>query len=352
MCLPERRFPPVSGQTLKTLNPYWYYVIVMICLGIESTAHTFGVGIVTEKGEILANERSVYKSKKGWGIIPMDAAKHHEKEGPKVVEKALEKAKLEMGDIDLIAYSRGPGLPPCLYRGFEIGKNLASKHGKPLVGVNHCVAHIEIGRLSSGFKDPVVVYVSGGNTQIISFSGGRYRVFGECMDMGLGNALDKFGRVVGLDFPQAPKIEQLAKKGKWVDLPYVVKGMDLSFSGILTSCIQKYERGEKLENLCFSIQEVFFSMVTEVTERALAHLGKDQVLLTGGVAANLRLQEMLKTMARERGGNLAVVPREFSGDNGAMIAWTGILAYKTKQKTPNDVDPRWRTDNVEIPWMK
>ena len=323
----------------------------MICLGIESTAHTFGVGICDEKGRVFANEKSVYRPKKGWGIVPMDAGKHHEKIRNEVLKAALKKAKLEMDEIDVIAYSRGPGLPPCLYKGLELATDLAERHRKPLVPVNHCISHIEIGRLTSGFKDPVVVYVSGANTQIISFSEGRYRVFGECMDIGVGNALDKFGRSVGLDFPQAPKIEQLAKKGKWVDLPYVVKGMDLSFSGILTSCIQKHERGEKLENLCFSIQETFFSMLAEVTERALAHLGKEEVLLTGGVAANLRLQEMLGTMAKERGAKSETVPKEFAGDNGGMIAWTGILAHKSGQKISKDVDSRWRTDDVEVLWL-
>jgi N6-L-threonylcarbamoyladenine synthase len=324
---------------------------IMICLGIESTAHTFGIGICNDKGEILANERSVYKPRKGWGIVPMEAGKHHEQTKDEVLGKALKKAKLKMEDIDLIAYSRGPGLPPCLYKGLDLAESLADKYNKPLIPVNHCVAHIEIGRLTSGLKDPVVVYVSGGNTQIISFASGRYRVFGECMDVGIGNALDKFGRSVGLDFPQAPKIEQLAKKGKWIDLPYVVKGMDLSFSGILTACIQKLEKGEALENLCFSIQEVFFSMLTEVTERALAHLGKNEVLLTGGVAANERLQEMLGTMCKERGAKFAVVPRELSGDQGAMIAWNGIISHNSGQKITKDVDSRWRTDDAEIPWV-
>jgi universal protein Kae1 len=324
----------------------------MICLGIESTAHTFGIGICDGKGKVLANERSVYKPKAGWGIIPMDAAKHHEEAKQPVLRAALEKANLRAEDIDVIAYSRGPGLPPCLYRGLELAKELSQKHKLPVVDVNHCIAHVEIGRLTSKFKDPVVVYVSGGNTQIISFASGRYRVFGECMDMGIGNALDKFGRAVGLDFPQAPKIEQLAKGGKWTELPYVVKGMDLSFSGIVTECIKKHHKGEKLEDICYSIQEVFFSMLTEVTERALAHLGKDQVLLTGGVAANMRLQEMLNKMCEEREAKFKVVPREYSGDNGAMIAWNGILASKSGQKKEaKDIDPRWRTDDVEIPWL-
>lgn len=326
----------------------------MICLGIESTAHTFGIGIADDKGKIIANERDTYKPKSGWGIVPMDAGNHHKRAAPQVLEKALEKAKLGMKDIDLIAYSRGPGLPPCLYKGMEFAQALSKKHSLPLVGVNHCIAHIEIGRLTTGLKDPVVVYVSGANTQIISFSEGKYRVFGETMDVGLGNALDKFGREMGLDFPQAPEIEKIAREGKWIELPYVVKGMDLSFSGILTSAINKVKKGEKLENACYSIQEVFFSMLTEVTERALAHLGKEQVLLTGGVAANKRLQEMLDTMASERKGSFAAVPREYSGDQGAMIAWTGILAHESGMKTKGrpDVDSRWRTDDVEIGWIR
>lgn len=328
------------------------FVIGMISLGIEATAHSFGVGISTNEGKILANEKDMYKPKSGWGIIPMEAAEHHKNVKEELLQKALEKAKLKMKDIDIISYSRGPGLPPCLHVGLNFAKELADKYKKPLVGVNHCVAHIEVGRLTSGYDDPVVIYVSGANTQIISFASGRYRVFGECMDMGIGNALDKFGRAVGLDFPQAPKIEQLAKGGKWIELPYVVKGMDLSFSGIVTECIKKSEQGAKLEDVCFSIQEVFFSMLTEVTERALAHLGKSEALLTGGVAANQRLQEILDTMCKERGAKFAVVPKELSGDQGAMIAWTGILAHKSGQVSEaNDIDPRWRTDDVEIPWL-
>jgi universal protein Kae1 len=330
----------------------------MICLGIESTAHTFGVGITDEKGKVLANVTDMYKPKKGWGIIPMDAAKHHQEVCNKVLKDALENSKLSLKDVDIIAYSRGPGLPPCLYKGMEFAKKLSLENKKPLVPVNHPVAHIEIAKLTTGFKDPVMVFTSGGNTQIISFSSGRYRVFGECMDVGMGNALDKFGRSVGLDFPAGPEIERLAKNGKWIDLPYVVKGMDLSFSGIVTECIKKFEKGEKIENLCFSIQEVFFSMLTEVTERALAHLGKDQILLTGGVAANNRLQEMLNTMCRERNANFKVVPKEFAGDNGLMIAWNGILAHKSGQKIDPekagtaDINSRWRTDDVEIEWVK
>lgn len=322
----------------------------MICLGIEATAHSFGVGIITEKGEVLVNLWDMYKPPKGWGIEPIKAAQHHMKVCRGLLKKALAEAKLKLDDIDIVSFSQGPGLPPCLNEGLKFAKSLK----KPLYGVNHCISHIEIGRLKTTLKDPVTLYVSGANTQVLAFAEGRYRCFGETMDIGIGNALDKFGRGSGLEFPAGPKIEQLARKGKYVELPYVVKGMDLSFSGIVTAALQKFKKGEKLENLCFSIQETLFAMLTEVTERALAHTGKNEVLLTGGVAANSRLQGMLEIMCRERGARFAVVPREFSGDNGLMISWTGILAQKSGQKPLNpakaDILPRQRTDDVEVRW--
>src|SRR3989338_5642878 len=206
----------------------------MLCLGLESTAHTFGIGIASDKGEILANCKSVYKPPEGWGIKPIDAAEHHKKVAEKILGEALEKAKIDTKEIDIIAYSRGAGLPPCLHVGFRFSKELSERYKKPLLPVCHQVAHIEIGKLTTECKDPVILYVSGGNTQIISLVSGRYRIFGETEDIGIGNALDKFAREVGIGFPGGPEIENLAKSGKYIELPYVVKGMDLSFTGIVT----------------------------------------------------------------------------------------------------------------------
>jgi universal protein Kae1 len=327
----------------------------MLCLGIESTAHTFGIGIVDGKGKVLSNARDTYKPKKGWGIIPMDARKHHEDVAESLLSSALAEAGKKPDDIGIISFSQGPGLPPCLHAGLNFAKGLAKRTGKPLFGVNHCVAHIEVGRLTTKLKNPVTLYVSGANTQVIAHVSGKYRIFGETQDIGIGNALDKFGREAKLEFPYGPKIEELAKKGKWLELPYVVKGMDLSFSGIITEAVKRLGQGSRIEDVCFSLQETTFSMLTEVVERAMAHTGKDEVLLTGGVAANGRLQSMLETMCMERGGSFAVVPREYSGDNGAMISWTGILAQRSGQKpvapAKADIDPRWRTDQVETPWI-
>ncbi len=392
---------------------------MLLCLGIESTAHTFGIGIVREDGKILANERIVYTTKEG-GIHPREAAEFHAKNFDKVLLKALDNSgilivkrdktyffdvlsflrdkeeleeviieepfkrkrylksdkeiyvenqklinydldlesidrkELEKYKINLIAVSKGPGLYPTLVNGIFISKVLALKLNVPLVGVNHCVAHVEITKLVTGFKDPVVLYVSGANTQVIAYEGGKYRIFGETLDMGVGNFLDSVGRLLGLGFPAGPKLEELAKRGKnLIELPYTVKGMDIQLGGIYTYIKNLLERNHNIskEDLAFSVQEHVFAMLVEVLERAVAHLNKEEVVLTGGVAANRRLREMVKTMAEERKIKFKPLPFDLATDNGAMIAWTGILWYKKGYK--DDIenlepDPYWRTDQVEI----
>jgi len=314
----------------------------MICLGVESTAHTFGIGVVENK-KVLASCRDSYTAQTG-GIIPADAAQHHREIAEKVLRDALDAAKMGLNDVDLIAFSAGPGLPPCLLAGLEFARKL----GRPIVPVNHCVAHIEIGKIDCDFKDPLVVYVSGGNTQVIAFESGKYRVFGETLDIGLGNALDKFGRALNLGMLGGIKIEELAQKGRnYIELPYTVKGMDLTFSGLVTSALKKKDKD--LHDLCYSFQETAFAMLTEVSERALAHTQKKEVLLVGGVASNKRLQGMLKEMGSKHGTKFHVPQREFNGDNGAMIAIVGCLIGKGTDRV--DIRPRWRTDEVDVTWM-
>ncbi|MEM7821735.1 MAG: hypothetical protein QXX38_02915, partial [Candidatus Aenigmatarchaeota archaeon] len=196
------------------------------------------------------------------------------------------------------------------------------------------------------------VYLSGGNTQIIAFVDNVYRIFGETEDVPVGNCLDVIAREMGLPMPGGAEIEKLAKNGKYVELPYVVKGMDVSYSGIVTAAINLLNKGVAKEDVAYSLQEICFSMLVEVTERALAHVDKKEVLLVGGVAANKRLQEMMKKMCEGRGAKTYVVPVEYSGDNGVMIAWTGLLAYKFGWKPGFDdlIKPKWRID--EIKWFK
>ena len=324
-----------------------------ICLGIESTAHTFGIGIVTSDGKILTNERDMYKPPLGKGIIPSEAGEHHRKVCDGILSRALGKAGLKMEDIGVISYSAGPGLPPALLAGADFAEQLAKKFKKKLIQTNHPVAHLEIGKLTTKAKDPVYLYLSGGNTQIVAFTEEKYRIFGETEDIPVGNCFDVFARDAGLPMPGGPEIEKLAKSGSYVELPYVVKGMDLSFSGILTESRKLLKKGVKKEDLAYSIQEVCFSMLAEVTERAVAHTNKKEVLLVGGVAANKRLQEMIRQMCKDRGAEMFVVPDEYSGDQGAMIAWVGVLAEKSgyKQKIEERINPNWRIDQVEVTWL-
>ena len=315
----------------------------MNILGVESTAHTFGVGIVTNEGKILANVTDSYTSK-DIGMIPHEIAEHHNKVAEKVLKQALNEANLSWDNIEFVAYSAGPGLDPALWAGYHIAKKWAEENGKKLVGVNHCCAHLSIGKIYNKLKDPCYLYVSGVNMQIIVQEEGKYRVMGETLDIGLGNMLDKFGRVLGLGFPAGPKIEELAKKGKIVELPYVVKGMDVSFSGVLTKCQQLLDKGVKKEDLCYSIQETCFAMLTEVTERAMAHNDKKELLLVGGVGANQRFCKMLDVMCEERGAKFYKVPMNLAVDQGVMIAWEGFL--RRKESGDIEVIPHWRTDEV------
>lgn len=321
------------------------------CLGIESTAHTFGVGIVTFDGKVLANVKDTFTTETG-GLIPSDVAKHHERLKDEILQKALSAAKLSMKDISLISYSAAPGLPPSLRVGLKFAKELAKKHSLPLVGVNHSVCHLTIGDLICKAEDPVYLYVSGPNTQVIAFAGKRYRIFGETLDLGLGNMLDKFAREIGLGFPGGPKIEQLAKQSSnYVELPYSVKGMDVSFAGMLTKSLKLFKANTPKEDLCFSLQETAFAMLAEVAERAMAHTGKKELLLIGGVAANKRLGEMLDKMCKARNATFHAVPLEFSGDQGVMIAWQGVLQSKeTINPDKAEIRPYERIDEVAVNW--
>ena len=327
---------------------------LLTCLGIESTADNLGVGIACSNGEILANVVKIHVPDLG-GIHPREAARHHSENIGSVVTQALEKAQIVARDIDFIAFAQGPGLGPCLRTGATSARALASYLKIPLVGVNHCISHIEVGRLATGAKDPLTLYVSGGNTIVSAFESGRYRVFGETLDIAIGNCLDTFARLSGLEYPGGPAIEKLALRGsKLIPLPYAVKGMDLSFSGLMTAVSTEYKSGKyTIFDLCFSLQETAYAMLGEVTERALAHTKKPEVLLTGGVGANQRLRSVIKEIADEQGAQPYFVPISLATDNGAMIAWTGIIAYQHGIRTPIEtsyIDPKWRIDEVEIPW--
>lgn len=333
-----------------------------IILGIETTAHTFGVAVVDD-GKILSNVKDSYTTTSG-GIIPVDSAKHHREVSEKVYKEALEKAGIKGKDekIEAIAVSNAPGLAPCLLAGMQFAKKLSEKLNVPIIPVNHCIAHLEIGELT-GARDPVLLYASGANTQIIAYAAGKYRVFGETLDIGVGNFIDTIARFMRLGFPGGPRIAEMAEKSimknrkEIIDLPYSIKGMDVSFSGIQTKIRNLIENKKNTnEDIAYSVQEIVFAMLIEAAERALAHTGKKELLLGGGVACNKRLQEMARVMCEERGCKFFCPENQFLVDNPAMIGFLGEKMFKagvfvSQEKVKElDINPRERTDDVSVGW--
>ncbi|KAG1757445.1 peptidase M22 glycoprotease [Suillus lakei] len=352
-------------------NPSRAYV----ALGLEGSANKLGAGVIKHdvdgSTEVLSNIRHTYITPPGEGFLPRDTAQHHREWALTVIKDAVAKANITMHDLDCICYTKGPGMGAPLQSVALVARTLSLLYKKPLVGVNHCVGHIEMGRQVTGAQNPVVLYVSGGNTQVIAYSRQCYRIFGETLDIAVGNCLDRFARVINLSNDPSPgyNIEQEAKKGKrLVPLPYTTKGMDVSLSGILTS-IEAYtsdrrywpqgkpsEESEDIitaADLCFSLQETVFSMLVEITERAMAHIGSKEVLIVGGVGCNERLQEMMGIMAQERGGLVFATDERFCIDNGIMIAQAGLLSYRMGFQTAlakSTCTQRFRTDEVHVAW--
>lgn len=346
-----------------------------IALGLEGSANKLGVGIILHSKDssvqILSNLRHTYNSPPGEGFLPKDTALHHRSHVADLVRRSLKDAGIKIKDVDCICYTKGPGMGAPLQSVALAARSLALLWGKPLVGVNHCVGHIEMGRAITGADNPVVLYVSGGNTQVIAYSTQRYRIFGETLDIAVGNCLDRFARTLHIPNDPAPgyNIEQLAKKASGevlVELPYAVKGMDVSFSGILArvdelagqvkaGTLRDATTGELVTpaDLCFSLQETVFAMLVEITERAMAHVGSSQVLIVGGVGCNERVQEMMGVMAQERGGSVFATDERFCIDNGIMIAHAGLLAWSTGEVTKledSTCTQRFRTDDVYVKW--
>lgn len=248
-----------------------------------------------------------------------------------------------------------------------------------------------MGRVVTGSVNPVVLYVSGGNTQVIAYADRRYRIFGETIDIAVGNCLDRVARLLGISNDPAPgyNIEQKAKRGRvFLELPYTVKGMDMSFSGVLSymellthhplfterdtlslsshtdRAPRRKERAMPVvqlnttepfnsDDICFSLQETIFAMLVEVTERAMSQVCASDVLIVGGVGCNVRLQEMMQAMTRDRGGRCFDMDQRYCIDNGCMIAYAGLCDFLSGGTTPlsqANVTQRFRTDEVLVRW--
>lgn len=325
-----------------------------VVLGVESTAHTFGLGVVKD-GDVLGQVGKTYTPPLGQGIHPREAAEHHVRYIPALVRQLLDSYGISLGDIEAVAYSAGPGLGPALRVGAVFARALAIRLGVPLVPIHHGVAHIEIARRAVGSCDPLVLLISGGHTVVAGFSDGRYRIFGETLDVAIGNAIDTFAREMGLGFPGVPAVEKCAEEAtSTLPLPMPIVGQDLSYAGLVTYAIQLAKEGTPLPLVCKSLLETVYYMLAEVVERALAYTKKKELVAAGGVARSKRLRAILEEVGKEHGVGVKFVPDEYAGDNGAMIALTGYYAYRRGMATTPEksfVKQRWRLDEVEIPWF-
>ncbi|MGH9972564.1 MAG: KEOPS complex N(6)-L-threonylcarbamoyladenine synthase Kae1 [Nitrososphaeraceae archaeon] len=334
----------------------------MFCLGIESTAHTFACSVIKFSAyekfpNILSDVRDTFKAPDGSGIHPREAARHHASVAIEVLKQSLASSKIKYKDLDIVAYSAGPGLGPCLRIGAVIARSISSFYDIKLIPINHALGHIELGMSLTDGQDSLVLLVSGGHTMILVFNSKRWRVIGETLDITLGQLLDQFGRYLGLASPCGSEIESLASKSSnnYISLPYSIKGNDVTFSGLLSAAkrlisTNKYSN----EDICYSIQETAFAMITEAVERALSATEKKELLVVGGVSANKKLSYMLKLACFRHKVKFNLCPVSFAGDNGVQIAWTGILSYLKSKNfvdiSKSFVNQSWRVDSVDVLW--
>jgi len=325
----------------------------MIGLGVESTAHTFSCAILEKKGKqvkILSDVRKIYRPPEGEGIHPREASRHHVENSAIVLSECLQEAGITIKDLDIVSYAAGPGLGPCLRVGAVVARSLASYYNIPIYPVNHAIGHIELGKLLTGAKNPLVLLVSGGHTMLLAFLNKQWRVFGETLDITLGQLLDQFGRSLGFASPCGKNIEDLAlSTSNYVLLPYSVKGNDVSFSGLLSATKSIVQKSKA--DACFSLQETAFAMISETVERALSFTRKKELLIVGGVAANKRLSEMLQDVCKRHRCKFFVAPQKYAGDCGSQICWTGLLESQVKKGVSlkeTFVTQSWRLDSVKV----
>ncbi len=318
----------------------------MYVLGIECTAHTISAGVFNDK--VLSNVIKTHPFTKK-GLIPRSLADHHSKYFSEVLYSALSKANISIRDVNLIAVSQGPGIGAPLSVGMSAAKFLSKYYEIPIVGVNHPFAHVKISEFRTGFSSPLILYLSGANSQILLEDHFDFSVLGETLDIGIGNLFDSFARTLSLEPAHGGILSKLAEKGSYIELPYTVKGLNLVFSGIFTAAKQALKNNPK-EDVAYSLMETVFSMCCEVVERALFLTEKDSLVVCGGVAQNRRLQKMLSLMCEDIGVRFGVAEDEFNRDNGAMIAYAGKLIYdefgssNVEKLAPN---PKWRIDSLK-----
>ena len=326
----------------------------MAVLGIESSAHTMGIGIV-DRGKILCNVKRMYKITDK-GLIPARVADFHSQGVGELIAEALDRAKIAPDEIEAVGYTKGPGLGGCLRVGQLAAMALSKWLKVSVMPVNHAVAHIEVAKWYLKMRNPLALYVSGGNSQVIGLVDEpkrHYHIYGETFDVGVGNMIDNFARYAKLNPAWGSTVAKVAAGGSYIEMPYTVKGMDFAFTGLLTNAQRLLDGGKNVKDVAYSLQETAFTMLLEASERAMMLMDSKEFLICGGVAQSARLKEMAEVMCKAHGARFGVATDEYNADNGAMIALVAEKMFRAGHRTsPADctVRQKYRIDSVAVNW--
>ena len=339
-----------------------------IILGIESSCDETAASIITENEQgvptilssIVSSQIDIHKE--FGGVVPELAARSHIEKIDLITKKAIDESGIILDDVDAVAATAGPGLIVCLSVGLSFGKAMASSLKKPFIAVNHLEGHALSPKLNSELNYPyLLLLISGGHTQFLSVKGlGKYKRLGTTIDDALGEAFDKTAKMLGIEFPGGPQIEEYAKKGdpNKYELPKPIfhkGGCNLSFAGLKTAVLrivkqiktdqEKYDLAASFQK---TIEEILYKK-SKVALKEFKNINGDKTntfVVAGGVAANKRIREVLTKLCDEENFKAIFPPINLCGDNAAMIAMVGLEKYKLKQFSELDhpAKPRWPLD--------
>jgi N6-L-threonylcarbamoyladenine synthase len=335
----------------------------MKILGIETSCDETGVAIYDTDNGLLAHE--LYSQVKlhadYGGVVPELASRDHVRKIVPLIKRTISSAGLSAGDIDGVAFTRGPGLVGALLVGSSVGRSLAYAWGVPAVGVHHMEGHLLAPMLDDN-PPPfpfIALLVSGGHSMIVDVQGiGQYKVLGESLDDAAGEAFDKTAKLLGLDYPGGPLLAKLAEKGEaghykfprpMTDRP----GLDMSFSGLKTfaaNTIRDCDGSEQTKaNIAYAFQDAVVSTLMIKCQRALKQTNQKRLVIAGGVSANKQLRATLQDLNRRKGIEVFYPAFEYCTDNGAMIAFAGAQRLMAGESLGLDTKamPRWPLDSLK-----
>jgi len=339
----------------------------MKVLGIETSCDETGIALYDSEQGLLADAlySQVKLHQKYGGVVPELASRDHIRKTLPLIKEVMDKAGCELGDIDGLAYTAGPGLAGALLVGASIGRSLGMTLGIPTLGVHHMEGHLLAPLLEeNGPEFPfVALLVSGGHTQLVEVPEiGRYTLIGESVDDAAGEAFDKVAKMLGLPYPGGPHVAKLAESGtpgrfKFPRPMTNRPGLDFSFSGLKTftlNTVQDHTVNGELDeqtraDIALEFQEAVVDTMVIKCRRAFQHSGMSTLVIAGGVSANTRLREKLAVMAEEEGGKLYYPGFAYCTDNGAMIAYAGCMRLLAGQRDDLGIraKPRWNLETLQ-----